>query len=361
MRQIVCLSGEPWSNIPSRTQQLMSRMKDANVLFFEPPASRGDRRWKEPGRKLRPDLIAFTLPPETASPIAPAFFTRYELRRAAKLIQEKLDYHRFREPLLWCSDPAGARFLEDIPHRGVVYDCFRDWSSLTETWEGDLASAADVVFAASPLLARRMGTWNPNVTLLPYGCNYPMFAQDGLPRPSILRNVTAPVFGHFGTLWPDLDLSPLLELAQARPDCALLLVGRDAGNRALPRLLEFPNVRHVGQVETVDLPDYLCHFDVCLHLLRRGSGEGDVISARVFEALSAGRPIVAMLREEQVEHFPEVIYGAHTNAEFVRLCSHALGERGTYARDRRRAYGEANSWAVRARDVNSILESIGLF
>ena len=46
MRQILCLSAEPWRAVPTRTQHLMTRLKDAQVLFFEPPG----RRWRQPGR-----------------------------------------------------------------------------------------------------------------------------------------------------------------------------------------------------------------------------------------------------------------------------------------------------------------------
>lgn len=38
VRQILCLSADPWRTIPTRTQQLMTRMRDAQVLLFEPPA-----------------------------------------------------------------------------------------------------------------------------------------------------------------------------------------------------------------------------------------------------------------------------------------------------------------------------------
>lgn len=339
----------------------MSRMRNANVLFFEPPAPRGDRRWKERGRKLRPDLIAFTLPPEASSPTAPRLLSRFAADRTVNYIQERMAFHRFRDPVLWCATPAAARLLDDIPYRGVVYDCYQDWSSLSESWEGDLAAAADVVFAASPDLGRRMTLYNPNVSLLPFGCNYQMFAKDGLPRPPSLRDIGGPILGCLGTLWPDLDLTPLAELAAARPNYTLVLVGRDAGCRMLSELVRYPNVRYLGPAETVDLPDYLCNFHVCLHPLRRGGSDSDVIHARIFEYLSAGRPIVAMLRDDQVEHFPDVVYGAHSPAEFVRLCDRALEERGTYPRDRRRAYGRANAWSERAAEVNRILESIGLF
>lgn len=361
MRQVVCLAAEPWSTVPTRTQQLMSRMREANVLFFEPPGPRGDKRWKQTGRKLRPDLIAFTLPPQITSPTAPGFLTRMAINRTVRYIQDRMAFHRFRDPVLWCATPAAARLLDDLSYRGLVYDCYEDRSSSPETWEEDLAAAADVVFAASPQLAQRMVAFNPNVSLLPFGCNYPMFAQDDIPVPPALARLRGPVLGFAGTLWPDLDLTPVLQLAESRPGYSIVLMGRDGGAPMLPRLLQYPNVRYLGAVEPVDLPDYLCNFQVCLQLLRQRELQDDIIHARMFECLSAGRPIVTMLRPDQVEHFPDVVYGAHSAAEFIQLCDRALEERGTYARDRRRAYGYANSWAQRAEDVNRILEGIGLF
>ena len=332
MRQIVCLAAQPWSATPTRTQPLMTRMKDAEVLYFEPPAPRGSRGWKEPGRKLRPGLIAYTLPPEVTQNAAFPLLNRFSSDRTVRFLQSKLERHRFREPLLWCASPAGAQYLDDI-----------------------------VCFAASPELCRHLAPCNANVTLLPYGCNYPMFAKDGLPRPAALRNIRGPILGFVGTLWPDLDLTPAVEALEAHPECTLVLVGEDKGCRQLSRLLEYPNVLTLGPVSPVDLPDYISAFDVCLYLLRRSELQDDVIHARMFELLSAGRPIVAMLRPDQVEHFPDVVYGAHTPAEFALLCARALAETGSWAKDRRREYGKAAAWSQRAEDVNRILESIGLF
>ena len=36
MKQVVCLSTEPWSPTPGRTQHLITRLKDAQVLYFSP-------------------------------------------------------------------------------------------------------------------------------------------------------------------------------------------------------------------------------------------------------------------------------------------------------------------------------------
>ncbi len=360
MRQILCLAAEPWTNRPTRTQQLMSRMEGAQVLYFTPPARRGSDDWKKPGRQLRPGILVYTLPPTLAPRPMGGPLSHYDTARAVKFVRTRMEKHGFRDPLLWCATPAGWEYLEQVSYRGVVYDCFQDWPRYPESWESELTSAADVAFAASPDLMAHLAPCSANVALLPFGCNYPMFAKDSLPRPGPLRDIHGPILGYMGPLWPDLDLTPLLGLAQTRPDCAIVLVGRDKGCRLLPQLLDFPNVRWVGPVEAVDEPDYLCNFHVCLHLLRRGRLYDDVIPARMFEYLAAGRPIVAMLRPDQVEHFPDVVYGAHDASEFVRLCDEALKETGSYARDRRRAYGQANSWAVRAQEVIRILESIGL-
>lgn len=359
MRQVLCLADRPWSTVPTRTQQLMTRMKDAEVLYLEPCGKRNTQDWKKGGRQLRPHLTAYTMPP-IRRPDG-SLFARREAYRSLKFIQSTMAQHHFREPVLWCASPAAAQFLDDFAYRGLVYDCARDWLNYPESWESELTAAADVCFAASPDLVRHLSPCNSNISLLPFGCNYPMYAKDQLPMPPALKRLPAPIFGFMGTLWSDLDLTPLIALADTYPNCSIVLVGRDKGCHLLPELLERQNAYYLGAVPPVDVPEYLANFHVCVHLLRHGRLYDDVIPPRMFEYLAAGRPIVAMLRPDQVEHFPDVVYGAHNTQEFVQLCGHALEETGTYARDRRREYGKVAAWSNRADEVNHILESIGLF
>ena len=181
MRQVVCLADRPWSALPTRTQQLMTRMKDAEVLYFEPARRNGSNDWKKPGRKLRPDLIAYTLPPAHRPDVA--ILARRDAARTLRFLQSTLEHYGFKEPVLWCASPGAARFLDDFAYRGLVYDCAHDWPQYPETWESELTSAADVCFAASPDLMRHLAPCSGNVTLLPYGCNYPKYAKDDLPTP----------------------------------------------------------------------------------------------------------------------------------------------------------------------------------
>ena len=72
MKQIICLAGQPWSSSPGRTQQLLSRLRDTQVLYFSPAAGRLDRSYLKKGKKVRPNITAYTLPP-TWVPVEEAY------------------------------------------------------------------------------------------------------------------------------------------------------------------------------------------------------------------------------------------------------------------------------------------------
>lgn len=360
MKQYICLASEPWSAVPSRTQHLMTRLKNAKILYFEPPAS-GGRAHKKPGRQLRPGLTVYALPPVRAVEREHSLLWARSQQRQAKFIERKAAEHRFREPVLWCTSPEQVRLPELLSCRTVVYDCDRDWPKVPLEWESDLALAAEVIFAASPGLVHHLAPCNSNIALLPNGVNYPMFSRDGLETPTLLRGLKVPLLGWAGTIYRDTDLSPLLQAARDLPKCAFLLAGRVEDNPLVPTLKELSNVAFVGEVPLPELPDYLGRFDVCLDFLRQRDVGSDVIPARIYEYLATGKPIVSMLYEDQVELFADVVYGAHSPGEFSQLCRRALAESGDWAKTRRREYGAGAAWSERAEEVARILETIGLY
>lgn len=272
-----------------------------------------------------------------------------------------MEHHRFKEPLLWCTAPEHIHLLDEVPHRGVVYDCDRDWPDQSPRWESDLALAADVVFAASQGLIDHLSPCNDNIALLPNGVNHPMFTRPPAELPPELPGLSSPILGYTGTLWRDLDLAPVLYAAQAMPACTFVFLGRREKNPMAELLERLPNVRLLGRRAPVEVPDYLARFDVCLNLLRRSEQGNDVVPCRIYEYLSSGKPVVSMLFPEQVEHFPDVVYGAHSPEEFAALCRRALAETGDWAKNRRREHGAAAAWSARADEVTRILGTTGLY
>jgi len=210
LKQILCISNQPWSSSPGRTQQLLSRLRDTQILYFSPPAGRTDRAWRENGRKVRPNVTVYTLPPlllGVGEQYGPLF--RAEHRRQSSFVREKAARHRFHSPLLWVTAPEHVHMLDDLSYDGLVYDCDREWDELPPHWEGTLAHAADVVFTASPMLSERLSPCSANIALLPNGVNYPLFSrQNGPPVRDILPYADGPVFGWAGTITPELELSP---------------------------------------------------------------------------------------------------------------------------------------------------------
>lgn len=356
MTAIVCLASAPWQSIPTRTQQLMTRMKGVEVLFFEPPAAKGSSDYEKPGRKVRPGVTVYTLPPVWRAAPRQRWRFAHNQRKVGDFIQDVLRKRRVREPLLWCTTPENVHLLDVIPYGSLVYDCDRYWTGLPLTWESDLALNADVVFAASGGLVDRLTPCNPNVALVPNGCNYPMFTREDIEMPVCLQGITGPVLGYAGTLWADLDYDPIFTCAAAHPDWRFLLLGRQEESAGLRRLRGMEQVILADRHPLIEVPDYVHHWDVCLDLRRTGVAS-DVSSARVFEYLAAGKPVVRHSFSGEVEEFPGLVYQSDHPHGFVAACEQAMREDGPWLQGRRRDAGEEAAWDNRSQEVRRILET----
>ena len=188
-----------------------------------------------------------------------------------------------------------------------------------------------------------------------------MFSRPSGEVPPELKGLRRPILGWVGAIDEGLDLAPVEYTADRHPDWAFVLLGRVRGNPRLSYLEELGNVHLLGRRPSVEVPDYLGCFDICLDLRRQGRAFHDIIPRRIYEYLSTGKPIVTHLLPDQVEEFPDVIYGAHSLAEYCRLCERALEEDPAWVASRRRDYGAAAAWSNRASEVQRILGAIGLF
>lgn len=346
MDQILCLADRPWSSSPGRTQQLMSRLKQADILYFSPENPTSEQ-------KVRPNITICPLPTLPAVP----HFLQEKLHFRGYYAAKAAARRRFRAPLLWTTHPSQVHLLDRIPHSGLVYDCARDFSALPGQWEGSLARAADVVFAASPELAHRLAPCSDNIAVVPNGVTFPLFSGASRVGPD---RTARPLFGFAGTLSDDLDLSPILYAARQRPDWTFLLIGRDAGAPLLPQLRRLPNIRLAGPVPLTQVPDLLFRCHVLLEPLHLDQAYSGVVSTRMYEYLSTGRPIVSLLPPDLAEPFPDVVYTAHSDREFFTLCCHALEEAPDFVRARRISHGRSAAWALRAEEISRILGTAGL-
>ena len=292
LKQIVCLAHAPWRARPDRTQQLLARLGDAQILFFE-PAPKKSGPMPEQGRRVRAHITVYTLPAPLPGPQEGAALQRRRLDKAAAFVQQMLDRHRFREPVLWCTSPLQAGFLDRLAYRGEVYDCHRFWSDEFLDWESDLTRHAEVVFAASFGLIKRLSPCSDNIALLQNGVNPVLFQQKQRSIPPALAGVTGQkVLGRLGSVTGQVDLDPLLYLARHRPEWAFVLMGR-VTRPAAEQLRGQDNIVLTGPVDPLDVPDCLYRCDL-LFDLARFDRPGDVVPSRVYEYLATGRPVVTV-------------------------------------------------------------------
>ena len=359
MKQILCLSHTPWQARPNRTQQLLARMSDTQVLFFEPHTPR-NVPVPQQGRQVRSHITVYTLP--TPLPVGEirTLFQRRALKRDIAFVRESMERHHFRRPVLWCTSPNQVPFLEGLPCR-PIYDCHREWGEEYLDQESDLVSRSEVVFAASPGLVERLSPCSDNIALIPNGVNPLMFSRGEFSPPDALAALAGqPVLGRVGDLTSQVDLEPLLSAAREQPDWTFLLIGR-VTNQVSQRLSQFPNILLTGPVNAVELPDCLSVCTVLFDLTREDRRGCDILPAHVYEYLATGKPIVLMAEPDMVEPFPDVIYTAYGAVGFLRRCRRAMEELPSPVTQRRKDYADQSAWALRAADISRILESTGLF
>lgn len=359
MKQLLCLSHTPWQARPNRTQQLLARLNDVQILFFEPPAPTNALKPKQ-GRKMRPHITVYTLPTPLLSHWNHPAIQRRNDSRTVDFIHQILAHHHFVEPVLWCTCPEQAVYLDHFAYSGLVYDCFREWGDAYADEESDLSCHAEVVFAASPGLVQHLSPCNDNIVLLPNGVNDRMFTRPGLTVPIQLSKLRSPILGRVGDINSRLDLAPLIQAAKTHPEWTFLLMGRTTPT-VRAKLKTHPNIVFTGPINPVELPDYLYACDVLFDLFHAKYKGSDIIPSRIYEYLASGKPIVTMIDSDQVEPFPDVVYTAYDSSGFIRRCRRALEEESSLAAPRRQEYARQASWAGRAHTVMEILEHTGLF
>lgn len=181
--------------------------------------------------------------------------------------------------------------------------------------------AANLIVAASPMLAEMFKAAGHESLLLPNGCDDTTLARtDEAPLPDDVT-LPAPIVGFIGHLSHRIDIS-LLEAIAARGH-SLLLVGPLQGTFDIERmtgLLQRPNVQWVGAKTYGELPSYLKLIEVGLVPYTNSEFNRASFPLKLLEYVAAGRRVVSTdlpaARWLQTEHVV-IASGAEAYADAV--------------------------------------------
>ena len=138
-------------------------------------------------------------------------------------------------------------------------------------------------------------------------------------------DIAAPRFGYFGVIDERIDLDLIANMAIARPDWNLVMIGPvvKITDSDLPRL---PNIHWLGGKDYSQLPDYLAGWDVALMPFAINEATRFISPIKTPEYLAGGKMVVSTPVQDVVAGYGECarVSIAATAEEFVAACETAL-------------------------------------
>ena len=225
--------------------------------------------------------------------------------------------------------------------------------------EEDLCRRADLVVTTSQVLQDAKAPLNPNTILVPHGVDYEHFSKavtNNLPVPEDMKDIPHPILGFFGLIrdWVDLDL--LAEVARARRDWHIVLIGDADSNVNLSAYRGTANMHFLGRKPYETLPAYCKCFDVGLIPFKINDLTTAGLPIKLREYLAAGLPVIATPLPEllKAEH---MVASGGTIGEFVDAAERGLA----VARDdrmRQAASMASETWPQKVESVCRHLERV---
>jgi glycosyltransferase involved in cell wall biosynthesis len=381
-RDIVCVGFADWeTDLWTNQHHLMSRLAEGNrVLFVE---SLGLRRPQLAGRDLnriarrlrsglRPprnrdglDVLSPLVLPLHGNALADAL----NRRLLPALVARAARGLGLRRPILWSYVPQAEVLIDALAPSLVVYHCVDDISAHSRidtagfrAAEARFAARADIVLASAPELVRRMRELSSNVIEAPNVADTALFAEALRPGPidAAIEALPAPRLVFTGAISAiKLDLPLLVELARARRDWSLALVGPVGlgdPHTDVSALAAEPNIHLLGRRPYDRLPEVLRGCDAGLIPYLRSELTDSIFPMKVYEYLAAGLPVVATPLPALADVTD--VATATDAAGFQRLLEAELAAGGPERRAERSRRAAAHSWDTRLQEIATAVEAL---
>lgn len=254
------------------------------------------------------------------------------------------------------SEPAQC-----LPDAQLVYDCMDHHAGFDNNSQGvleaeaELVERADLVVASSAWLAQELAQQNEKVVLIRNATEYAHFSVR--PNKVFRDQKNRRVIGYYGAIAEWFDVELVRRVATDHPAVLVLLIGRDTAG-AGERLRDLPNVRFIGEVPYRDLPYWLYGFDVCLLPFLVLPLTVATNPVKIYEYLSAGKPVVAVDLPEMAQ-FDGLVEVAGDHEAFSRAVLRALETRVDETQcSSRQLFAAGQTWDHRAAEFDLAIARI---
>ena len=257
-------------------------------------------------------------------------------------------------------------FLQETQGWKCVYDCmdlhtgFSISTEHTAHDEQQLLEKSDLVLATSHFLFKHAKQHNDKVILVPNGTEYEFFHQAAQKIfVKEIQGLNKPIIGYYGAIADWFDTWLVRDLAVNHPEWEFLMIGSTLFADIKP-LKNLYNVHLLGEKPYAEIPGYLSHFDVGIIPFKRTPLTDATNPVKMYEYLSAGKPIVATKMDE-ISHYAEYVHLCESIGEWEKALQASLAEEKTpELLEKRFAFARENTWESRAEVIEGELNRLKL-
>jgi UDP-galactopyranose mutase len=322
---LICLSHLRWDFVYQRPQHLLSRCaKERRVFYVEEPIyGEGPLRLDVSRREENLYVVVPHLPAGLLSEVSVEAIQQASIDR---LINE----HAISDYVLWYYTPMALGWTRHLSPLATVFDCMDELSAFKfapralREREAELLRRADVVFTGGQSLYEAKKDKHANIHAFPSSIDRAHFAQARTvtEEPADQASIPHPRMGFFGVVDERFDTRLLDEIAAARPDWNLVIIGPvvKINESDLPHR---PNVHYLGGKSYKELPQYLAGWDVAALLFARNEHTRFISPTKTPEYLAAGKPVVSTSIQDVVRPYGELglVRIADNAADFIRAAA----------------------------------------
>lgn len=363
---ILCFPVIDWDFRFQRPQQLLSQFAaNGHRVFYLRTQFRGLAANTVDIRQISNRIYEITLPGDPSVNMYKDDLSGATLGRSILALQRFVKDENLVNALCLIDHPFWTPIAGQLKEQSgwkIVYDCMDDHAGFEVTHpeisarESSLLSISDMVFVTSRILLDRMNELHGNCVLIPNAGDYAHFNRLPAGQGGPLSELPRPVIGYYGAIAEWFDTQAVEMAATRHPDWSFVLIGHTTGVD-LRNLKKLRNVYFPGEKPYRELPAYLAGFDVCTIPFRRIPLTEATNPVKVFEYLSAGKPVVATSLPELVA-YRDLLYLYSAPGDFTALLERALREDGAEVREQRMALARQNTWEIRYQAARSGIESL---
>jgi O-antigen biosynthesis protein len=274
-----------------------------------------------------------------------------QLEKVSESLKSLLSYLTVKSSIFIINLPFWTDLVirPEFDKHKIIYDCmdyhagFNNSSANMEVKESLLIRYADAVIVSSKKLYDRFEN-TKNLKIIRNAGEFERFAIN----PSATKlNSSFPNIGYFGAIseWFDVDLVEFL--AQKKRNWNFTLIGSYADAK-ISKLQKLPNIKLLNEIPYEELPLYLHSFDVCIIPFIISPLIEHTNPVKVYEYLSAGKPVVSTMLPELILLDKKLVYLAKTKFDFIKQLDKAMKERNKKALIKfRTEFARKNSWNIR--------------